>query len=103
MPCQTYEQNEWVIHLAGKLLANDPAATSLLALNPFQEKEPPRWIRGEHFRYKFSRIWGTHSSEGKWWIRKRIAPYFPPLNLEGLKKYFQSRSWPLPSTPSKDK
>ncbi|XP_071976049.1 lipase maturation factor 1 isoform X2 [Engystomops pustulosus] len=98
---QTYEQNEWVIHLAGKLLANDPAATSLLAFNPFQEKEPPRWIRGEHFRYKFSRIWGKHSSEGKWWIRKRMAPYFPPVNLEGLKKYFQSRSWPLPSSPSK--
>ncbi|XP_073504534.1 lipase maturation factor 1 [Phyllobates terribilis] len=100
---QTYEQNEWVIHLAGKLLANDPTATSLLAFNPFQEKGPPRWIRGEHFRYKFTRIWGTHASEGKWWIRKRIAPYFPPVNLQGLKKYFQSRSWPLPSTTSKQK
>ncbi|XP_069838241.1 lipase maturation factor 1 isoform X2 [Dendropsophus ebraccatus] len=100
---QTYEQNEWIIHLAGKLLANDPTATSLLAFNPFQEKEPPRWIRGEHFRYKFTRIWGTHASEGKWWIRKRIAPYFPPLNLQGLKKYFQSRSWPLPSMPSEHK
>ncbi|XP_044159029.1 lipase maturation factor 1 isoform X1 [Bufo gargarizans] len=98
---QTYEQNEWMIHLAGKLLANEPTATSLLAFNPFQEKGPPRWIRGEHFRYKFTRIWGTHSAEGKWWIRKRIGPYFPPVNLQGLKKYFQSRSWPLPSTPSK--
>ncbi|XP_056389443.1 lipase maturation factor 1 isoform X1 [Hyla sarda] len=96
---QTYEQNEWIIHLAGKLLANDPTATSLMAFNPFQEKEPPRWIRGEHFRYKFSRLWGKHASEGKWWIRKRIAPYFPPLNLQGLKKYFQSRSWPLPPPP----
>ncbi|XP_073492526.1 lipase maturation factor 1 isoform X2 [Aquarana catesbeiana] len=94
---QTYEQNEWLIHLAGKLLANDETATSLLAVNPFQDKAPPRWIRGEHYRYKFSRIWGTHASEGKWWIRKRIAQYFPPLNLAGLKKYFKSRSWPLPS------
>ncbi|XP_063790939.1 lipase maturation factor 1 [Pseudophryne corroboree] len=96
---QTYEQNEWVIHLAGKLLADDVAATSLLAYNPFQEKGPPRWIRGEHFRYKFSRLWGAHAAEGKWWIRKRIAPYFPPLDLKGLQKYFQSRSWPLPSSP----
>ncbi|KAM8960368.1 lipase maturation factor 1 [Pelodytes ibericus] len=96
---QTYEQNEWVIHLAGKLLANDNATSSLLAVNPFQNKSPPRWIRGEHFRFKFSRPWGTHASEGKWWIRKRIGPYFPPLNLPGLKKYFRSRSWPLPQKP----
>ncbi|XP_068100258.1 lipase maturation factor 1 [Hyperolius riggenbachi] len=94
---QTYEQNEWLIHLAGKLLANDETATSLLAFNPFHDKAPPRWIRGEHYRYKFTRIWGTHASEGKWWIRKRIAQYFPPLNLAGLEKYFQSRSWPLKS------
>ncbi|KAE8578938.1 hypothetical protein XENTR_v10023837 [Xenopus tropicalis] len=93
---QTYEQNEWIIHLAGKLLANDRSASSLIAVNPFYEREPPRWIRGEHFRYKFSRPWGTHASKGKWWIRKRIGPYFPPLNLPGLKKFFQSRSWPLP-------
>ncbi|KAM4697488.1 lipase maturation factor 1 [Rhinophrynus dorsalis] len=96
---QTYEQNEWIIHLAGKLLANDSSASSLMAFNPFWEKGPPRWIRGEHFRYKFSRPWGTHASSGKWWIRKRIGPYFPPVNLSGLKKFFQSRSWPLPRQP----
>ncbi|KAG8433306.1 hypothetical protein GDO86_017551, partial [Hymenochirus boettgeri] len=94
---QTYEQNEWIIHLAGKLLANDRSASSLIAINPFSEREPPRWIRGEHFRYKFSRPWGTHASQGKWWIRKRIGPYFPPVNLPGLQKFFQSRSWPLPN------
>ncbi|CAH2307372.1 lipase maturation factor 1 [Pelobates cultripes] len=96
---QTYEQNEWIIHLAGKLLANDNATTSLIALNPFLGKKPPRWIKGEHFKYKFSQPWGTHASEGKWWIRKRIGPYFPPVNIPGLKKFFQSRSWPLPLTP----
>ncbi|KAM4631566.1 lipase maturation factor 1 [Discoglossus pictus] len=99
---QTYEQNEWIIHLAGKLLANDSSAISLMAFNPFQEKGPPRWVRGEHFRYKFSRPWGTHASEGKWWIRKRIGPYFPPVNLHGLRKFFKSRSWPLPSMETKE-
>lgn len=39
---QTYEQHEWVIHLAGKLLANDAEALSLLALNPFADRAPPR-------------------------------------------------------------
>lgn len=39
---QTYEQHEWVIHLAGKLLANEAGALSLLALNPFAGRAPPR-------------------------------------------------------------
>ncbi|XP_007453659.1 PREDICTED: lipase maturation factor 1 isoform X2 [Lipotes vexillifer] len=93
---QTYEHNEWIIHLAGKLLANDAQALSLLALNPFAGRAPPRWVRGEHYRYKFSRPGGAHAAEGKWWIRKRLGPYFPPLSFQDLKGYFRSREWPYP-------
>ncbi|XP_076998393.1 lipase maturation factor 1-like isoform X2 [Tamandua tetradactyla] len=39
---QTYEQHEWIIHLAGRLLANDAETLSLLALNPFEGRAPPR-------------------------------------------------------------
>ncbi|XP_039102753.1 lipase maturation factor 1 [Hyaena hyaena] len=93
---QTYEHNEWIIHLAGKLLANDRGALSLLAFNPFQDRAPPRWVRGEHYRYKFSRLGGQHAAAGRWWVRKRIGPYFPPLSLRDLEGYFRSRDWPLP-------
>ncbi|KAM6079590.1 lipase maturation factor 1 isoform 1-T1 [Theristicus caerulescens] len=93
---QTYEQNEWIIHLAGKLLAQEEATLSLMATNPFAGRAPPRWIRGEHFKYKFSRPGGKHASEGRWWIRKRIGPYFPPVNLQGLKKFYEDRNWPYP-------
>nr|XP_042139721.1 lipase maturation factor 1 isoform X3 [Peromyscus maniculatus bairdii] len=93
---QTYEQNEWIIHLAGKLLAGDAEALSLLALNPFEGRAPPRWIRGEHYRYRFSLPSGKHAAQGKWWVRKRIGPYFPPLRLQDLKDYFRTREWPLP-------
>ncbi|XP_032087092.1 lipase maturation factor 1 isoform X2 [Thamnophis elegans] len=93
---QTYEQNEWVIHLAGKILANEKETLSLLAFNPFEDKAPPKWVRGEHFRYKFSRPGGQHAQQQKWWIRKRLGPYFPPVNLEGLKKFFKARNWPDP-------
>ncbi|XP_058567395.1 lipase maturation factor 1 isoform X2 [Neofelis nebulosa] len=93
---QTYEHNEWIIHLAGKLLANDREALSLLAFNPFKDRAPPRWVRGEHYRYKFSRLGGRHAAAGRWWVRKRIGPYFPPLSLRDLEGYFQSRDWPLP-------
>ncbi|XP_059835738.1 lipase maturation factor 1 isoform X1 [Hypanus sabinus] len=92
---QTYEQNEWLIHLAGRLLMNDSLVMSLMEYNPFQDGGPPRWIRGEHYRYKFSRPGGSHAAEGKWWIRKRIGAYFPPLNVKGLKRYFQERKWPI--------
>ncbi|XP_056325996.1 lipase maturation factor 1 [Danio aesculapii] len=94
---QTYEQSEWVIHIAGRLLANDSTILSLMAHNPFQDREKPRWIRGEHFRYKFTRPGSASAAQGKWWARKRIGPYFPPVNLDGLRNYFQSRNWPLPS------
>ncbi|XP_030890152.1 lipase maturation factor 1 isoform X1 [Leptonychotes weddellii] len=93
---QTYEHNEWIIHLAGRLLANDATAVSLLALNPFEDRAPPRWVRGEHYRYKFSRPGGQHAAAGKWWVRKRIGPYFPPLSLRDLEDYFRSREWPYP-------
>ncbi|CAH6786605.1 Lmf1 [Phodopus roborovskii] len=96
---QTYEHNDWIIHLAGKLLAGDAETLSLLALNPFEGRAPPRWIRGEHYRYRFSLPSGQHAAQGKWWIRKRIGPYFPPLHLEDLKDYFKTREWPLPKPP----
>uniref|UniRef100_A0AAX7TR68 Lipase maturation factor n=1 Tax=Astatotilapia calliptera TaxID=8154 RepID=A0AAX7TR68_ASTCA len=93
---QTYEQSEWVIHIAGRLLSNDSTVLSLLDHNPFQGRDSPRWVRGEHFRYKFSQPGSASAAQGKWWLRKRIGAYFPPVNLEGLRGYFQSRNWPHP-------
>ncbi|XP_072312519.1 lipase maturation factor 1 isoform X2 [Eucyclogobius newberryi] len=93
---QTYEQNEWVIHIAGRLLSNDSAVLSLMDQDPFQGRETPRWLRGEHYIYKFSKPGSTSAAQGKWWVRKRIGPYFPPVDLEGLRGYFQSRNWPHP-------
>ncbi|XP_027145401.1 lipase maturation factor 1 isoform X3 [Larimichthys crocea] len=96
---QTYEQSEWVIHIAGRLLSNDSTVLSLLDHNPFQGREIPRWVRGEHFRYKFSQPGSSSAAQGKWWLRKRIGAYFPPVDLEGLRGYFKSRNWPHPHIP----
>ncbi|XP_033988773.1 LOW QUALITY PROTEIN: lipase maturation factor 1 [Trematomus bernacchii] len=93
---QTYEQSEWVIHIAGRLLSNDSSVLSLIDYNPFQGRETPRWVRGEHFRYRFTPPGSSSAAEGKWWLRKRIGAYFPAVDLEGLRGYFQSRSWPHP-------
>ncbi|XP_077594730.1 lipase maturation factor 1 isoform X2 [Stigmatopora nigra] len=97
---QTYEQSEWVIHIAGRLLANDSSVLSLMDHNPFQDRAPPKWVRGEHFKYKFSQPGSASASEGKWWLRKRIGPYFPAVNLEALRGFFQSRDWPHPHIPT---
>uniref|UniRef100_A0A8C6WR35 Lipase maturation factor n=1 Tax=Neogobius melanostomus TaxID=47308 RepID=A0A8C6WR35_9GOBI len=97
---QTYEQNEWVIHIAGRLLSNDSTVLSLMDHNPFQGRATPRWVRGEHYIYRFSRPGSSSAAQGKWWLRKRIGPYFPPVDLEGLRGYFQSRDWPILTSPS---
>ncbi|KAM3859979.1 lipase maturation factor 1 [Diretmus argenteus] len=96
---QTYEQSEWVIHVAGRLLANDSTVLSLIDHNPFHGRDSPRWVRGEHFRYKFTQPGSSSAAEGKWWLRRRIGAYFPPVDLDGLRGYFQSRNWPHPHIP----
>ncbi|XP_029953765.1 lipase maturation factor 1 [Salarias fasciatus] len=98
---QTYEQSEFVIHIAGRLLSNDSTVLSLLQHNPFQGRDPPRWVRGEHFIYKFSRPGSDSAAQGKWWLRKRIGAYFPAVDLQGLRGYFQSRNWPHPHISTK--
>ena len=39
---QHYQQNDWLINLVAKLLVNDELATSLIAHNPFEGREPPK-------------------------------------------------------------
>lgn len=76
---------------------NCAEAHSLLPPVPCSPPSPiSRWIRGEHFRYKFSTPGSPSAAQGKWWIRKRLGPYFPPVDLAGLRKYFSSRGWPHP-------
>ena len=33
---QTYQHNPWLVHLAAKMLVNDPIVDSLLLKNPFK-------------------------------------------------------------------
>ncbi|XP_054763837.2 lipase maturation factor 1-like [Lytechinus pictus] len=93
---QNYQSNAWFIHLAGKLLMNDNQTIDLIAYNPFQDKLPPRYIRVEHYRYEYTTIGSKEALDGKWWNRKRIGPYMPPVSLESLENYFVQQSWDLP-------
>ncbi|CAM9913273.1 unnamed protein product [Lampetra planeri] len=91
---QTYEQNPWLLHLVGKLLTNDNQTLSLMGKNPFEGRDPPRWIRAQHFRYQFSEPGSARASAGHWWQRKLLDRYLPPVNLDSLAAFFRAQEWP---------
>ncbi|KAK6301983.1 hypothetical protein J4Q44_G00280360 [Coregonus suidteri] len=53
----------------------------------------PEWVRGEHFKYKFSPPGSASAARGKWWVRKRIGAFFPAVDLAALRGYFKSQNW----------
>jgi hypothetical protein len=73
-----YEQEPWIVHLVYKLLHNDAGVLSLMANRPFPHA-PPRFIRAERYRYRFTRI---GQMNGAYWQRERLAAYLPPLSLD---------------------
>lgn len=92
LPSKQQASEEHLLWPLGVLIKTKCISSSLISLLF------PRWVRGEHFRYKFSQPGSSSAAQGKWWLRKRIGAYFPPVNLEGLRGYFQSRNWPHPLT-----
>ena len=69
----SFERQPWLANLIYKLLHNDPSALSLLANEPFPDA-PPRFIRAERYRYRFTRL-GSET----YWERERIGSYAPAL------------------------
>ena len=83
----SFDRQPWLAHLIYKLLHNDPGALGLIANQPFPDA-PPRYIRAERYRYRFSKL----GSDG-YWERERIGSYAPafsrddPRLLAFLKSY----------------
>ena len=90
----TFERNPWLVHLVAKLLANDQLTKQLLAEGPFAN-EPPVYIRGVLYRYKFASSSITDNSPANWWVRERVGQYFPPISKksEALIGYLRTRGW----------
>lgn len=72
--------HSWFVPLLVRLLENDPATTSLLRSNPFPH-EPPRHVRAQLYRYRFSTR-RERRETGAWWVRYPLGEYLPPLGLE---------------------
>ncbi|KAG1701400.1 Lipase maturation factor 1 [Nymphon striatum] len=96
---QNYQYNPWLIHLAAKLMVNDRKTELLLSYNPFEGRKPPRYVRAEHYKYTFTKVGSKSAADGKWWKRKRIGSYFPPVSLSDLKNIFTNFNWKIPDNP----
>lgn len=75
------------------MLQNDPLIGSLIAHNPFENGPPPKFIRMEHYRYKFSKIGSEAAKKGHWWTRKKIGEYMPAVNYEQLRPILKNFEW----------
>lgn len=73
------QQNQWFYGLMQRLLENSPEVTRLLGNNPFPEK-PPRYLRAELYRYRFSTL-AEYRASGVWWSRQDLREYFPMASL----------------------
>ncbi|XP_064466126.1 lipase maturation factor 1-like [Ornithodoros turicata] len=90
---QNYQQNPWLVHLSFKLLSNDETATALIANNPFVGRKPPKFIRAEHYRYRYARFGSPEARVGQWWTRERVGNYMPPVSIETLKPVMEKFGW----------
>ncbi|KAJ8317346.1 hypothetical protein KUTeg_005250 [Tegillarca granosa] len=93
---QNYQYNPWLVHLGVKLLANDEETESLIDYNPFSGKDPPKFIRAEHYRYRFTKIGSVDASKGRWWKRSHIGNYLPPISLDSIKDFMKHMNFKMP-------
>ena len=98
---QNLQYNPWLIHLMIHLLASDQYSPVNAVLskegNPFPDA-PPRFIKADLYRYKFTRI---GSGDKNWWTRSNQRAYSPILELKGsqLRPILRQMNWKIPTIP----
>ena len=70
---------EWLGAFVVRLLGNDPSTLRLLGRNPFPQT-PPRYVRAQLYRYRFTTLRELKQSHA-WWHRTLIGEYLPPVTL----------------------
>ncbi|OBK54225.1 lipase maturation factor family protein [Mycobacterium kubicae] len=69
----------WLRPFLQRLLSNDAATLKLLRHNPFPNS-PPRHVRAQLYRYRFTTPTELRR-EHAWWHRTLIGEYVPPISL----------------------
>ena len=72
--------HSWFLPFAVRLLENDRALLRLLAANPFPD-EPPRFVRAQLYRYRFT-TWRERKETRAWWVRQPVGEYLSPVALQ---------------------
>jgi len=101
LPFGDSRRNPWFYHLIGKLLVNDAGATSLIANNPFEGGDPPKFIRAQLYRYEYTKPGSEEAKRGDWWTRTFIRSFVEAQSFEDLRPAYRQFGWQLP--PSKAK
>ena len=74
-----YQQNPWFEEFCERLLQGSPDVLALLEKNPFPQ-HPPRFIRAEFYKYKFTNFAGRRAT-GAWWRREFVGEYLPRVSI----------------------
>jgi hypothetical protein len=69
----------WLQPFMLRLLQNDAATLRLLRDNPFPD-DPPRYVRAQLYRYRFTTA-AELRRDHAWWHRTLEAPYLRPIAL----------------------
>ncbi|XP_075532766.1 lipase maturation factor 1-like isoform X1 [Dermacentor variabilis] len=94
---QDYQSHPWLFHFVAKLLVNDKNVSKIILKNPFMDREPPRYIRAEHYHYRYAPVGSSQARAGQWWIRSRVGSYMYPVSLSSLKPLLKTFGWEMPS------
>ena len=86
---EAVDDEPWLVHLVWKLLEGGQPASRLLAREPFP-RAPPRWIRADIWRYRF-----TKRRLDGWWVRERAGTLLRPVSLDDsdLAEYVRAQGW----------
>ena len=72
-------QSGWFFNLLAGLLQGDRATASLLRSNPFADA-PPRFLRAQYYRYRFTTP-DERRATGLWWNRQLVGTFYGPVSL----------------------
>ncbi|KAH9362854.1 hypothetical protein HPB48_015183 [Haemaphysalis longicornis] len=56
-----------------------------------------RYIRAEHYRYKYAPMGSPQAQAGQWWIRKRVGTYIYPVSRSSLEPLVKNFGWKVKS------
>ncbi|CAF0703841.1 unnamed protein product [Brachionus calyciflorus] len=88
---QSYEYNPWLLSLSAKLLKNDKNfTTQMIASNPFENLEPPKYIKADLYLYNYAEI---NESISAWWKRKYVKSYIPTISMRNIDHFIKELEW----------